>query len=54
MNKEERRDLNRRRIIAEKYRRLEDDYNLTEKEIAAELGVTVDVVKRLGKELWNI
>jgi len=27
---------------------------LVEKEIAAELGVTVDVVKRLEKELWNI
>jgi DNA-binding GntR family transcriptional regulator len=44
----ERRNTELRRQMAQHYKRLEDC--LTEREIARELGVSVDVVRRLEKE----
>ena len=46
----ERRNLEVRRQMALRYKRLEQDNCLTEREIARELRVTVDVIRRLEKE----
>ena len=46
----ERRNPEVRRKIAEHYKRLEKENCVTEKEVAQELGVTIDVVKRLERE----
>ena len=46
----DRRNPARRRAILQNYKRLEEDNCLTEQEIARELNITIDIVKRLEKE----
>jgi transposase len=46
----ERRNHEARRKLQEDYLELEGDYTLSEEEIARELGVSIDVIKRLERE----
>ena len=46
----ERRNHEIRRKIKEHYLKIEADYALTPEETAKELGVTIDIVKRLERE----